>query len=76
MEVDRILSRLLCFAFSPHLERVTAILAFFALKQTNNLPTYTMKFSLSAVLAAACVAPSVAEIFMKEQFNDNVSTTK
>jgi hypothetical protein len=32
-----------------------------------------MKFSLLAVLAASCVAPSAAEIYLKEQFNDDVS---
>mmetsp|Transcript_30205 Transcript_30205/g.86213 ORF Transcript_30205/g.86213 Transcript_30205/m.86213 type:complete len:403 (-) Transcript_30205:179-1387(-) len=35
-----------------------------------------MKFSLCAVLAAACVAPSAAEIFMKEQFNDDAWTSR
>jgi len=29
-----------------------------------------MKFSLFAVLAATCVSPTLAEIFLKEQFND------
>jgi hypothetical protein len=32
-----------------------------------------MKFSLPAVIAATCAAPAVAEIFLKEQFNDDVS---
>lgn len=32
-----------------------------------------MKFSLLAVLSATCVAPGVAEVFLKEQFNDDVS---
>jgi hypothetical protein len=32
-----------------------------------------MKFSLPAVIAATCAAPAVAEIYMKEQFNDDVS---
>jgi hypothetical protein len=33
----------------------------------------TMKFSLLAVLAATCAAPAAAEIYLKEQFNDDVS---
>ena len=32
-----------------------------------------MKFALPAVLAATCIAPAVAEVFFKEQFNDDVS---
>jgi len=32
-----------------------------------------MRFSLLAVLAAACAAPSSAEVYFKEQFNDDVS---
>jgi hypothetical protein len=32
-----------------------------------------MKFSLFAVLAATCASPAVAEVFFKEQFNDDVS---
>ena len=32
-----------------------------------------MKFALPAVLAATCAAPAVAEVFLKEQFNDEVS---
>lgn len=32
-----------------------------------------MKFSLLAVLAAASTAPAVAEFYLKEQFNDDVS---
>lgn len=33
---------------------------------------FTMKFSLLAVLAT-CAAPAAAEIYLKEQFNDDVS---
>ena len=33
----------------------------------------TMKFSLLAVVAATCAAPAAAEIYLKEQFNDDVS---
>ena len=32
-----------------------------------------MKFSLLTVLAATCAAPGVAEVYLKEQFNDDVS---
>jgi hypothetical protein len=32
-----------------------------------------MKFSLLAVLAAVSAAPAVAEFYIKEQFNDDVS---
>ena len=32
-----------------------------------------MKFSLLAVVAATCAAPTGAEFFLKEQFNDDVS---
>jgi len=35
-----------------------------------------MKFSFSAMLAATCVAPAVAEVFFKEQFNDDAWTTR
>lgn len=31
-----------------------------------------MKFSLCAVVAATCAMPGAAEVFLKEQFNDDV----
>jgi len=35
-----------------------------------------MKFSLPVVIAATCAAPAVAEIFFKEQFNDDAWTER
>jgi hypothetical protein len=35
-----------------------------------------MKFSLLTVLAAASTAPAVAEFYLKEQFNDDVSNAE
>lgn len=41
--------------------------------QPHSTKVNKMKFSLPAVIAATCAAPAFAEIFMKEQFNDDVS---
>ncbi|CAJ1930251.1 unnamed protein product [Cylindrotheca closterium] len=35
-----------------------------------------MKFAFPAVLAATCAVPAVAEVFFKEQFNDDAWTTR
>ena len=35
-----------------------------------------MKFSLIAVLSATCVSSAVGEVFLKEQFNDDVSVER
>ena len=40
--------------------------------ETCNYPE-TMKFSLLALLASVAVGPAAAEIYLKEQFNDDVS---
>jgi len=45
-----------------------------ALAQSPNHNTsYNMKFSLYAVICATLATPAVAEVFFKEQFNDDVS---
>jgi hypothetical protein len=36
----------------------------------------TMKFPLLTLLAAASTAPAVAEFYLKEQFNDDVSNAE